>query len=118
MKPANLAKLSPAIEQFMKERDWDQFHSIKNLAMALSVEASELVEIFQWMTEEESNSIQDNPKRFQRTKEEIADIAIYLIRILQKTGIDLEHAISEKMKQNAEKYPLEMAKGNSKKYSD
>lgn len=118
MKPANLEKLSPAIEQFMKERDWDQFHSIKNLAMALSVESSELVEIFQWMTEEESNSIQTDPKLLRRTKEEVADIAIYLIRILQKTGIDLEQAISEKMKQNAEKYPVDRAKGNSKKYSE
>jgi len=118
MKSANLEKLSPAIEQFMKDRDWDQFHSIKNLVMALSVECAELVELFQWTPEEESNQLQSDPKKLDRVRDEVADITIYLIRILQKTGINLEKAVADKMRQNAEKYPIAQAKGSSKKYDE
>ena len=118
MKSANLEKLSPMIEQFMNDRDWDQFHSIKNLSMALSVEASELVEIFQWITEEGSNNCISDPKIRNKVQAELADIAVYLIRILQKTDINLEEAIIQKMKLNAEKYPVESSKGSAKKYDE
>jgi len=118
MKNADLRNLAPEIEAFVHERDWDQFHSLKNLAMALSVEASELLEIFQWMSESESNQISKDPKKKEKVEEELADIAVYLTRILQKMDINLEEAIAKKLKSNAAKYPVSLSKGNSKKYDD
>ena len=109
--------LEERINKFSKERDWDQFHSIKNLTMALSVESSELVEIYQWISEEESND-KSNEKIMQKTKDELADILIYLIRISSKLDIDLEAAVLSKMEQNELKYPVDKSKGNSKKYTE
>lgn len=109
-------KIKNILKKFSEDRDWEQFHSPKNLAMALSVEASELVEIFQWLTEEQSYNLTDSKK--QHTKEEIADIAIYLLRICMKLDIDLEDAILEKMKKNEEKYPVDKVKGSAKKYTE
>lgn len=118
MKPLDIQKISNEITKFAVEREWDQFHSIKNLSMALSVEASELLEISQWLTEEQSNQIKDDPKLKARVEEEVADVFVYLLRIVNKSGIDLESAVLNKLKKNAEKYPVELSKGNAKKYSD
>lgn len=118
MKNIDLLKLNSELELFVKERDWDQFHSVKNLTMALSVECSELVEIFQWMTEEESNGVIQDQITINKVQDEVADIFLYLMRILSKTNIDLESAVKSKMKKNAEKYPVALARGNSKKYSE
>ncbi len=118
MKNIDLLKLNSELELFVKERDWDQFHSVKNLTMALSVECSELVEIFQWMTEEESNGVTQDQIIIDKVQDEVADIFLYLMRILSKTNIDLESAVKSKMKKNAEKYPVALARGNSKKYSE
>jgi dCTP diphosphatase len=112
----DIKKIEKVLKQFSEERDWEQFHSPKNLSMALSVETSELVEIFQWLTEEQSYTLSDSKK--QHTKEEVADIAIYLLRICMKLDIDLEEAIFEKMKKNEEKYPVEKVKGSAKKYTE
>lgn len=111
-----IKKIKEIIKKFSEDRDWEQFHSPKNLSMALSVEASELLEIFQWLTEEESYKLSDSKK--QHTKEEVADIAIYLLRICMKLDINLEEAILEKMKKNEEKYPVEKVKGFAKKYTE
>ena len=100
----NLNKIKQKLKKFSNERNWDEYHNPKNLSMALSVEASELVEIFQWLTIEESKSLDD--KQIQATKEELADILIYLIRIADKLDINLEKAVEEKIKLNAKKYPL------------
>jgi dCTP diphosphatase len=118
MKNIDLDKLNQDIEKFVKERDWDQFHSVKNLAMALNVEASELLEIFQWQSEEQSNQIKFDLDKLVKLEDEVADIFVYLMRILSKTDIDLEKAVRNKMKKNAEKYPVELAKGNAKKYDE
>lgn len=118
MNPINIEKILSESDRFVKEREWDQFHSVKNLAMALSVEASELLEIFQWMKEEDSNNVATDSKTFTKIEEEVADIFIYLLRIVNKTGIDLEQAVYRKMKKNEEKYPVEKAKGNAKKYNE
>lgn len=112
----DIEKIKGILRTFSQERDWDQFHSPKNLSMALSVEASELVEIFQWLKEEDSYHLSASKK--QHTKEELADIAIYLLRICMKLDIDLEEAILDKMKKNEEKYPVEKAKGSAKKYNE
>jgi dCTP diphosphatase len=111
-----LQDLKTRIRQFADERDWDQFHSPKNLAMALIVEAAELVEHFQWLTEEQSKSLTED--KIDEIKIELADILIYLVRIADKLDIDLEQAALKKLQSNAEKYPVEQVRGLSKKYNE
>ena len=118
MKNIDAKKLNDLIETFVKDRDWDQFHSVKNLSMALNVESSELLEIFQWMTEAGSNEVAKDPKVMAKVEDELADIFYYLLRLSSKTGVDLEEALIRKMKKNAEKYPVDLSRGNSKKYTD
>lgn len=118
MKTINFSKLEEEVFKFSGDREWDQFHSIKNLAMALSVESSELVEIFQWMKEEDSNKITSDTVKFPKVKDEIADIFIYLIRLSSKLNINLEEAVMDKMKKNIEKYPVDQFKGSSRKYNE
>jgi len=108
-------QLKERLRQFADERDWDQFHSPKNLAMALIVEAAELVEHFQWLTEEQSKTLQ--PQQLQQVQEELADIQLYLMRIADKLNIDLLDAANKKMDANAIKYPAEKVRGQSKKYT-
>ena len=118
MKNLNLSLINSELEKFAKDRDWDQFHSVKNLTMALSVETAELVEIFQWLNEEQSARVKDNPELMSKVQDEVADIFVYLLRIIGKTNIDLESAVLQKMEKNAAKYPIELAKGNAKKYNE
>ena len=108
---------SPAKREFSKERDWEQYHSPKNLAMALSVEVAELVEIFQWSNEGGLDVTKD-PIQKNKIKNEIADIFNYLVKLIDALEIDIEEASLRKIKENAEKYPIEKAKGKSAKYSD
>ena len=113
----NVNKIMKMLRVFASERDWEKFHSPKNLAMALSVEASELVEIFQWLSEEESELSNLDDANLDRAKEEIADILIYLIRISDELKIDLESAVKNKLSINEAKYPVESSKGSSLKYN-
>jgi len=101
----DIPKIQARLEEFALERDWDQYHSPKNLSMALSVEASELMEIFQWVGAEESRKVVDHPDKLGQVEAEIADICIYAIRLAGVIGIDLETAIDQKIGQNIEKYP-------------
>jgi len=101
----DIPKIQARLEEFALERDWDQYHSPKNLSMALSVEASELMEIFQWVGAEESRKVVDHPDKLGQVEAEIADICIYAIRLAGVIGIDLETAIDQKIDQNIEKYP-------------
>jgi len=114
----NIEALKSKLRTFAKERDWDQFHSPKNLAMALAGEAGELLEHFQWLTEEQSKSLPADDAKKKKVSEELADVAIYLVRLCDKLDIDLEQAIEAKMKANALKYPVSLAKGNATKYTD
>lgn len=118
MKNIDLVKLNKEIEAFIDERDWDQFHSVKNLSMALTKEASELMELFQWMKEEDSNEVARNLELKQKLQDEVADVFVYLIRIVNKAEIDLEESVRNKMQKNAKKYPVELSRGNSKKYTE
>jgi NTP pyrophosphatase (non-canonical NTP hydrolase) len=104
------------LREFASERDWEQFHSPKNLAMALSVEVAEIVEIFQWLTQEESRNL-DFKKR-ERVKEEIGDVLIFLANLAEKLGIDPVKAAKEKLKMNRKKYPAELVKGKANKYTE
>ena len=104
------------LREFAKERDWDKYHSPKNLSMALSVEVAELVEHFQWAKEEESAN--PKPQKIEQIKDEIGDILIYLVRIADKLGIDPLESANQKLEKNKKKYPVHLVKGKSNKYTD
>lgn len=114
----DVTRLCAAQDKFAKDRDWEQFHSPKNLVMALTGEVGELSEIFQWMTEADSRSAGANPDTSQAIKDELADVLLYLVRLSSTLGVDLNEAVSQKLVKNAQKYPAEKVKGKSKKYSD
>ena len=101
----DLDAIQGRLREFAAERDWDQYHSPKNLAMALAVEAAELMEIFQWVGAEESRKAIEHPDKVVQVGDEIADICMYAIRLADITGIDLESAINRKVERNIEKYP-------------
>lgn len=111
-----MEQLIDQLRQFADERDWDQFHSPKNLSMALAVEASELLEIFQWMSEAESLSPDADTR--QRISDELADVFVYCLLMSNKLDIDLLQAANNKLKQNADKYPADKVRGSAKKYTE
>ena len=111
----DLASLLHALRRFAAERDWDQYHSPKNLASALSVEAGELLEHFQWLTAEESQQL--TPEKLADVEREIADVLIYLVRISDVLGIDLFAAADKKLEENRRKYPADVVRGRADKYT-
>jgi len=111
-----MKKLIKEIYKFSKERDWEQFHSPKNLAIGLSVEASELLEIFTWLSEDESYNLSED--QLNMIKEEIGDIFIYLLAFCDKLEIDHKECAFEKLEINKNKYPIKKVKGSSKKYNE
>ena len=113
----NIDKIKNELRKFAKEREWEQFHSPKNLAMALSGEVGELSEIFQWLTEEQSYKENISDEDLEKVREEVADILLYIIRLSDKLDIDLEQAVLDKLEINKEKYPVELSKGNATKYN-
>ncbi len=114
----DLSGLAAALRKFARDRDWEQFHTPKNLASALVVEAAELLENFQWLTGEESCRLAEHPVRFERVRDELADVMIYAVRLADVLDIDLPDAIAGKIEQNAKKYPVEKSKGIAAKYTD
>jgi len=116
MSDISIEQLRQQIRDFASARDWDQFHSPKNLSMAMIVEAAELVEHFQWLTEEQSQSLADDKRA--EVENELADIFVYLIRMADKLDIDLLDAANNKLKINAEKYPADKVRGSAKKYTE
>ncbi|NQY33011.1 MAG: nucleotide pyrophosphohydrolase [Coraliomargarita sp.] len=113
-----LQEIKDKVLAFAKERDWEQFHSPKNLSMAIAAEAAELMEHFLWQSAEESHEDIRTEKLRAKVEEELADIFIFAIEFANVTGIDISAIIEAKMKRNAEKYPVEKAKGRSDKYTD
>ena len=109
-----LLELKEAVLAFVEERDWERFHSPKNLSMALAAEAAELMEHFLWDSPEASH---DRAAK-EAVADELADILVYAIEFANITGIDIATAISTKMRKNAEKYPVEKSRGNSRKYTE
>ena len=111
-----LEDLLSALRQFAAERDWDQFHSPKNLAMALTVEAAELLEHFQWL--QSGTNAELSPAKQEQIREELADVFLYLLRLADKLDVDLMQAARDKLDVNARKYPAEQVRGSSKKYTE
>ncbi len=112
----NFKELGEKVRHFAEERDWAQFHSPKNLSMALSVECAELMEHFQWLTENQSRRLRGRQMR--EVEKELADIQIYLVRLSQVLGLDLLAASKSKLLENAKKYPVSKARGSAKKYTE
>lgn len=112
----DLQHLQQRLREFAEERDWEQFHSPKNLATALAIEAAELLEPFQWMKEDDSRNLPAMAEEYRQVKEEIADVFIYLVRLADQLQVDLDEAVEHKLARNAEKYPVHLAKGRSVKY--
>jgi dCTP diphosphatase len=104
------------IRTFIEERDWEQFHSPKNLAMALSVEVAEVVEQFQWLTEAQSRNLP--PEKLAEVRQEIGDVMIYLTELADKLGIDPVAAAKAKVEINGKKYPADLVKGKASKYTE
>jgi len=113
---SNLQDLGSALRQFAEERDWEKFHTPKNLAMALAVEVAELMEHFQWLEGDESASL--NEAKLQEVREEIGDVLISLVRLADRLGIDPLQAAWEKIEINRRKYPADKVRGRSKKYTE
>jgi len=116
MKPESLQDLARELRRFAAERDWEQFHSPKNLSMALSVEVAEIVEHFQWLTEPQSRELEGGKKA--KVEQELADTLIYLVRLADQLEIDLLEAACRKLAVNEAKYPAERVRGSARKYSD
>lgn len=114
--PDSLNELSQQLQHFAQARDWQQFHSPKNLASALVVEAGELLEHFQWLTEEQSRTLPADKR--DAVAAEVADVLLYLVQVSTALGIDPVAAAQAKMKLNALKYPADLARGTSKKYDE
>ena len=105
-----MEKIFDALIEFRNERDWDQFHNPKDLALAINVEAGELLELFLWKKPEEAN--------FEKVKEELADVFAFAFLLAEKYELDVEEIVLDKIKKNGEKYPVEKAKGTAKKYNE
>jgi dCTP diphosphatase len=114
--PDSLLRIREALREFAAERDWEQFHTPRNLATALSVEAAELLEPFQWLTDEQGANLA--PEARAAVEQEMADVLLYLVRLADRLGVDLEQAAFAKIERNAEKYPVDKAKGSSRKYDE
>ena len=115
-KNSDLEALRDLIREFVAERDWDQFHTPKNLATALAVEAAELLEHFQWL---QTGALDELPEaKREQVRHELADVLVYLIRLADKMDVNLHDAVIDKMKINREKYPAEKVRGDSRKYSE
>jgi len=112
----DLNEIRDELRRFAAERDWEQFHSPKNLVMALMVETAELAEHFQWRTEEESERLAE--ETLVATREELADVLFYLVRLADRLGVDLPAAAADKLIKNAQRYPADRVRGQAKKYDE
>ncbi len=113
-----VAEIKEKVLQFAAERDWEQFHTPKNLSMALASEAAELMEHFLWSDSAQSRQLVNDPVKGTKIREELADVLIYALEFANIAGIDVAEAIEHKMARNAEKYPVEKARGSAKKYNE
>ncbi len=113
-----VTKIQEKIREISKARDWDQFHTAKNLAAALSVEAGELLEIFQWLTEKQSNDLKGDDVKLEPIADELSDILYFVMRLSDVLEIDINKAFWKKLAKSEAKYPVDKAKGNAKKYTE
>jgi dCTP diphosphatase len=115
--PPTLPGLKRQLREFARARDWEQFHTPKNLAVSIAIEAAELLEIFQWLSDAQASQITKSTRTMRLIQEEMADVFVYLIRLADILGIDLTEAAARKIARNSRKYPIATARGNAVKYS-
>ena len=113
----DLDELRREVAQFAKDRDWDQFHSVRNLVLAMIGEVGEVAEILQWTDDDKVAELLNDGGR-ERLAEELADVLLYLVRIADRSGVDLSQAVRDKLNSNDQKYPIEKARGSAKKYTE
>lgn len=113
----NIEDLRREVAQFAKDRDWDQFHSVRNLVLAMIGEVGEVAEILQWTDDDKVTELLNGRGR-ERLAEELADVLLYLVRIADRSGVDLAQAVRDKLNSNDQKYPKEKARGSAKKYTE
>ena len=114
----NIHELKEKIKKFCEDRDWDQFHGAKDLAIGIITEASELLEHFRFKSEKETEELFHNSEKKEHMSEEMADILYFLLRLSQRYDIDLSEALDRKMEKNEKRYPIDKSKGSNKKYSE
>lgn len=110
--------IKDAVQAFCEDRDWDQFHNPKDLVIGVLTEAAELLEQFRFLSEEESVGLLEDPAKREKIEHEVADVAIFLLRFAQRFDIDVADAIGRKLKKNAERYPVEKARGSNRRAAD
>ena len=115
---ATILSLKESVAKFRDDRDWLKFHNPKDLSMALSIESSELEELFLWKDDMSARRVKKDGRQFSRIREEVADIFIYLLSISNVLGLDMSEAVAEKLELNARKYPVPKSKGSNKKYDE
>lgn len=113
-----MEKMQEKVREFVSERNWDKFHTPKNISMALSIEASELLELFLWLSDQEALEVKSDPIKMKNIQDEIADVLYWILRLTDLLKIDLNQAFWNKMQQNEQKYPVALSKGNAKKYTE
>lgn len=114
----DIPELTRALLRFRDERDWAQFHTLRNLIVSLNLEAGELLELTQWKSDAEMDALLADPAKQEALRDECADVLLYLLLIADRAGIDLEAAAQDKLRKNAEKYPVEKSYGTSRKYTE
>lgn len=114
----DIQTIQTRLQKFADDRQWEQFHTPKNLIMGLCGEIGELTELFQWLTPEESQNITHDHETMEKVRQELADVQIYLLRLADKLHVDLESAIWDKIKKNEDKYPAHLVKGSARKYTE
>ena len=117
-KTTNMSELRDRIREFVDSRDWSKYHNPKDIAISIVIEASELLEIFQWTKESELHTITEDPRELKELEAELADVMIYCLILANVLDIDISQTISKKIKNNIDKYPINKIKGNYKKYTD
>ena len=113
-----LNQLKESVQVFCEDRDWDQFHSPNHLAVGVVTEAAELLELFRFLSDQDSKGLVSNPDLKGKVEEEMADVLFFLLRFAQMYDIDLSSSLADKIRKNVDKYPVELAKGSNKKYGD
>ena len=113
----SISYLKQKLAKFVKDRDWAQYHSPKNLSMSIAIEAAELMELFQWLTIEESHNLLKDKGKLEDIKDELADIALFVLEFCNMFDIDLSAAIIKKLKKNIKKYPAHLVRGKTHKYT-
>lgn len=118
MENHTILELTKMVQEFCEERDWDQFHNPKDLAIGISTEANELLDIFRFKSEEQMKELFDNDKSRGHIEEEIADTLFFILRFAQMNNLDLSHCLKQKIEMNNQKYPVDKIKGKNLKYTD